>query len=136
MMARRRLPGNCFEEGTSSLLAVPRSIGDCGGPGGDDQNRKLCDLGRLGFGSRARLGRQARCRRPDLGNRWGLNAIAAAAMGGVSLMSGKGLTVGTLLGAITLGSLRNGLGLNGLGLMDAQAFYQLLATGIIILIVC
>jgi len=57
-------------------------------------------------------------------------------MGGVSLMSGKGLTVGTLLGAITLGSLRNGLGLNGLGLMDAQAFYQLLATGIIILIVC
>jgi len=47
-MARRRLPGNCFEEGTSSLLAVRRSIGDCGGAGGDDQNRKLCDLGRLG----------------------------------------------------------------------------------------
>lgn len=125
-MARRRLPG--FEEGTSSLLAVTRGMGDCGGPGGDDRNRKLRDLGRLGFGSRARLGRQARWRRPDLGNRWGPDAISAA-IGGVSLISGNGSTLGTPLGAITLGSLRSGL-----GLMDVLAFYQLPATGIIILI--
>lgn len=128
-MARRRLPGKCFEDGTSSLLAVTRGIGDCAGPGGGDRNRKLCDLGRLGFGSRARLGRQARWRRPDIGNRWGPDAISAAAIGGVSLMSGKGSTVGTPLGAITLGSLRSGL-----GFMDVQAFYLLPATGIIILI--
>ena len=66
---------------------------------------------------------------PTLGNLWELDAIAAAAIGGASLMGGKGSIVGTLLGAIILGSLRNGL-----TLMNVQAFYQLLATGIIILV--
>lgn len=66
---------------------------------------------------------------PTLGNLWELDAIAAAAIGGASLMGGKGSVVGTLLGAIILGSLRNGL-----TLMNVQAFYQLLATGIIILV--
>ena len=37
--------------------------------------------------------------------------------------------MGTLLGAIILGALRNGL-----TLLNVQAFYQLLATGIIILV--
>ena len=45
---------------------------------------------------------------PTLGNLWELDAIAAAAIGGASLMGGKGSIVGTLLGAIILGSLRNG----------------------------
>ena len=66
---------------------------------------------------------------PTLGNLWELDAIAAAAIGGASLMGGKGSVVGTLLGAIILGSLRNGL-----TLLNVQAFYQLLATGIIILV--
>ncbi|WP_413991699.1 ABC transporter permease [Labrys okinawensis] len=66
---------------------------------------------------------------PTLGNLWELDAIAAAAIGGASLMGGKGSVVGTLLGAIILGSLRNGL-----TLMNVQAFYQLLATGLIILV--
>ena len=44
-----------------------------------------------------------------MGNLWELDAIAAAAIGGASLMGGKGSIVGTLLGAIILGSLRNGL---------------------------
>jgi ribose transport system permease protein len=65
---------------------------------------------------------------PTLGNLWELDAIAAAAIGGASLMGGKGSVVGTLLGAIILGSLRNGL-----TLLNVQAFYQLLATGLIIL---
>ena len=65
---------------------------------------------------------------PTLGNLWELDAIAAAAIGGASLMGGKGSIVGTLLGAIILGSLRNGL-----TLLNVQAFYQLLATGLIIL---
>lgn len=65
---------------------------------------------------------------PTLGNLWELDAIAAAAIGGASLMGGKGSIVGTLLGAIILGALRNGL-----TLMNVQAFYQLLATGLIIL---
>lgn len=66
---------------------------------------------------------------PTMGNLWELDAIAAAAIGGASLMGGKGSVVGTLLGAIILGSLRNGL-----TLMNVQAFYQLLATGIIIIV--
>ena len=66
---------------------------------------------------------------PILGNLWELDAIAAAAIGGASLMGGKGSVVGTLLGAIILGSMRNGL-----TLMNVQAFYQLLETGLIILV--
>jgi ribose transport system permease protein len=66
---------------------------------------------------------------PTLGNLWELDAIAASAIGGASLMGGKGSIVGTLLGAIILGSLRNGL-----TLLNVQAFYQLLATGLIILV--
>jgi len=66
---------------------------------------------------------------PTLGTLWELDAIAAAAIGGASLMGGKGSIVGTLLGAIILGSLRNGL-----TLLNVQAFYQLFATGLIILV--
>jgi ribose transport system permease protein len=66
---------------------------------------------------------------PILGNLWELEAIAAAAIGGASLLGGKGGIVGTLLGAIILGGMRNGL-----TLMNVQAFYQLLATGIVILL--
>ena len=66
---------------------------------------------------------------PTMGNLWELDAIAAAAIGGASLTGGKGSVVGTLMGAVILGGLRNGL-----TLMNVQAFYQLLATGIIILV--
>jgi len=66
---------------------------------------------------------------PILGNLWELEAIAAAAIGGASLLGGKGGIVGTLLGAIILGAMRNGL-----TLMNVQAFYQLLATGVVILL--
>ena len=65
---------------------------------------------------------------PILGNLWELQAIAASAIGGASLMGGKGSIVGTLLGAVILGVMQDGL-----TLLDVQAFYQLLATGIIIL---
>jgi ribose transport system permease protein len=66
---------------------------------------------------------------PTLGNLWELEAIAAAAIGGASLMGGKGSIAGTILGAIVLGAMRNGL-----TLLNVQAFYQLLATGIIIIL--
>ncbi|RPH24190.1 ABC transporter permease [Buttiauxella warmboldiae] len=66
---------------------------------------------------------------PTLGNLWELDAIAAAAIGGASLMGGKGSVLGTIIGAIILGALRNGL-----TLLNIQAFYQLLATGLIIII--
>lgn len=66
---------------------------------------------------------------PTLGNLWEMNAIAAAAIGGASLMGGKGSVFGTILGAIILGSLTNGF-----TLLNIQSFYQLLATGIIIIV--
>jgi len=65
---------------------------------------------------------------PTLGNLWELEAIAAAAIGGASLSGGKGSIIGTILGALVLGAMRNGL-----TLLNVQAFYQLLATGIIII---
>ena len=65
---------------------------------------------------------------PTLGTLWELEAIAAAAIGGASLSGGKGSIVGTIIGAIVLGTMRNGL-----TLLNVQAFYQLLATGIIII---
>ena len=58
-----------------------------------------------------------------------LVGVAAAAIGGASLMGGRGSIMGTLIGCIILGALRNGL-----TLMNVQAFYQLLATGIIIIV--
>jgi len=66
---------------------------------------------------------------PTIGNLWELDAIAAAAIGGASLMGGKGSIFGTLIGVVILGVLRNGL-----TLLNIQAFYQLLATGLIIII--
>ena len=65
---------------------------------------------------------------PTLGNLWELQAIAAAAIGGASLMGGKGSIVGTVLGAVILGTVSDGL-----TLLNVQAFYQLLATGLIII---
>ena len=64
---------------------------------------------------------------PTMGTLWELDAIAASAIGGAPLMGGIGSIPGTLIGCIILGTLRNGL-----TLLNVQAFYQLLATGIII----
>ena len=66
---------------------------------------------------------------PSLGNLWELQAIAAAAIGGASLSGGRGSIIGTILGAIILGTVTNGL-----TLLNVQAFYQLLATGVIIIV--
>jgi ribose transport system permease protein len=44
-------------------------------------------------------------------------------------MGGKGSIFGTILGAVILGAMRNGL-----TLLNVQAFYQLLATGFIIIL--
>lgn len=58
-----------------------------------------------------------------------LDAIAAAAIGGASLAGGRGSLVGTLLGAIILTVLANGL-----TLLNVQSFYQVIMTGAIIII--
>jgi ribose transport system permease protein len=66
---------------------------------------------------------------PTIGYTWELDAIAASAIGGASLMGGKGSMTGTILGAILLGAMRNGL-----TLLSVSPFYQPMATGIIILL--
>ena len=66
---------------------------------------------------------------PIAGSGFELDAIAAAAVGGTSMSGGKGNIPGTILGALILGSLRDGL-----TLMNVQSFYQQLASGAIILI--
>ncbi len=48
---------------------------------------------------------------PLAGEMYELYAIAAAVIGGVSLMGGEGYVVGTLIGALIMGMLRNGLNL-------------------------
>jgi ribose transport system permease protein len=66
---------------------------------------------------------------PIAGSGFELSAIAAAAIGGASLYGGIGSIPGTLIGALILGSLQNGL-----TLMNVQAFWQQVASGIVIIL--
>jgi D-xylose transport system permease protein len=61
---------------------------------------------------------------PDVGSLVPLNAISAAVIGGTSLFGGRGSVLGTLLGALLLGSI-----LNGLSLMNVNTYYQYIAIG-------
>lgn len=66
---------------------------------------------------------------PQAGTGYELDAIAAAAVGGASLSGGRGSILGTIIGALLLSAIRNGL-----TLLNVQAFYQMVAVGVIILI--
>ena len=72
---------------------------------------------------------QLRSGGPDAGTFYELNAIAAAVIGGTSLLGGTGTAWGTLVGALLLGVLNNALDLLGV-----QAFWQEIAKGGIILL--
>ncbi len=65
---------------------------------------------------------------PNAGNFYELDAIAVVVMGGTSLMGGKGTVVGTILGALLLGIVRNGL-----NIMKVPPNFHQLIVGIIIL---
>lgn len=56
-----------------------------------------------------------------------LDAIAAVVIGGASLSGGSGKVSGTLIGALILAVLRNGL-----NLLSVSAFWQQVATGLVI----
>lgn len=77
----------------------------------------IIQIGKLGTGD------------PTTGNGYELNAIAAAAIGGTSMAGGRGNVVGTLFGAILFAALRVGLIVLGV-----DAFYQFIATGLVIII--
>lgn len=66
---------------------------------------------------------------PTLGQGLELDAIAATVLGGTSLFGGKGRLIGTVIGALFLGVLSNGLNLLGV-----SSFWQLILKGLVLLI--
>ena len=58
-----------------------------------------------------------------------LNVVAAVVLGGASLAGGRGRVWGTLLGALIMETLRNGLVLT-----DVSSFYQMIAWGTVLLL--
>ena len=66
---------------------------------------------------------------PNAGYTDNLDAITAVVLGGTSLFGGRGTIIGTLIGALIIGVVRNGL-----VLMGVAATYQVLITGILVIV--
>lgn len=66
---------------------------------------------------------------PNAGQAYEMDAIAAVVLGGTSLSGGRGRIFGTLIGALIIGTLNNGLNLLGV-----SSFYQQIVKGIVIVI--
>jgi ribose transport system permease protein len=65
---------------------------------------------------------------PIAGIMYELDAIAATVIGGTSLMGGEGKIAGTLIGALIMGVLRNGL-----NLLDVSSYLQQTIIGLVII---
>ena len=66
---------------------------------------------------------------PQAGQDANLESSTAVVIGGTSLFGGRGTILGTLVGALIVGVLRNGL-----QLMGVQSIYQVLFTGLLVII--
>jgi len=66
---------------------------------------------------------------PTAGTAYELDAIAAVVLGGTSLSGGRGWIFGTLVGALIIGILNNGL-----NLLNVSSFYQQVIKGVVILL--
>lgn len=63
------------------------------------------------------------------GTGYELDAIAAVVLGGTSLVGGEGSIAGTIIGALIIGVLNNGL-----NLLNVSPYYQLIVKGLVILL--
>jgi ribose/xylose/arabinose/galactoside ABC-type transport system permease subunit len=77
----------------------------------------LTEMSRIGSGQ------------PAGGTGYELDSIAAVVLGGTSLLGGEGTILGTLIGALIIASLRNGL-----NILNIYAFWQQVAIGVIIIL--
>jgi fructose transport system permease protein len=66
---------------------------------------------------------------PNAGQTDNLDAITAVVLGGTSLFGGRGSVLGTLVGALIVGTFRNGL-----TLMGVSSVYQVLVTGVLVIL--
>lgn len=66
---------------------------------------------------------------PQAGQTANLESITAVVLGGTSLFGGRGTIIGTLIGALIVGVFRNGL-----QLMGVESIYQVLITGILVIV--
>ena len=66
---------------------------------------------------------------PTAGNGYEMEAIAASVLGGISILGGEGTILNTIIGALMMGVIRNGLNLNGV-----NSFWQQDILGFILLI--
>lgn len=66
---------------------------------------------------------------PQAGQTGNLESITAVVLGGTSLLGGRGQILGTLIGALIVGVFRNGL-----QLMGVESIYQVLITGILVIV--
>jgi fructose transport system permease protein len=66
---------------------------------------------------------------PNAGTEANLDSITAVVIGGTSLFGGRGIIIGSLLGALIVGVFRNGLALAGVDVL-----YQTLVVGILVIV--
>ena len=66
---------------------------------------------------------------PQAGQTENLDAITAVVLGGTSLFGGRGILLGSLVGAVIVGVFRNGL-----TLMGVASVYQTLITGVLVIL--
>lgn len=66
---------------------------------------------------------------PQSGQTENLDVVTAVVLGGTSLFGGRGIVVGSLVGALIVGVFRNGL-----TLMGVSSVYQILVTGVLVIL--